>query len=232
MSASSPRFIVSAPSVLLERLLLLELLEHRPEGAREDPDLVLRLDGQVRRLEVADADLLGRAEEPGERARDPPREEEGEDERDDERRDADEDLRVLDRAERRELLLAAAQRDGGPDERVRRGAERKEVREVRLARESSASGPIVLPCRRTAVDEIGPPRTASSDGAAPVLQRRRGERRAAPAPTASPASARKTTSAFISDLKAIATSSLIWNAAAITPTICVPPSRTGAATTL
>ena len=45
-------------------------------------------------------------------------------------------------------------------------------------------------------------------------------------------SARNRISAFISDLKAIATSLLIWKAAAITPTIFVPPSSTGAATTL
>ena len=58
---SAPTLEVQRRDVLLEGRLFLELLEHRPEGAREDPDLVLRLDGQVRRVEVADADLLGRA---------------------------------------------------------------------------------------------------------------------------------------------------------------------------
>ena len=55
--------------VLLEGRLLAELLEHRAEGAREDADLVVGLDGQVRGVEVADADLLGRAHEAADAAR-------------------------------------------------------------------------------------------------------------------------------------------------------------------
>ena len=94
--------------------------------------------GSVRRLEVADADLLGRGDEALDRPGDAAREQERQDERDDQGGETDENLRVLDLAERRELPLAASQRDGGADELVGGGAERQKVREVRSRRRPRA----------------------------------------------------------------------------------------------
>ena len=95
---------------------------------------------------------------------------------------------------------------------------------------SSASGPIVLPSRST---------VGTSRGVATIADRTEElESRSVEAATTGfagsdirAASARKTTSALTSDFRLEATSSLIWKPAAIAPTVRLPPSRTGAATT-
>ena len=61
--------------VLFERRFLFQLLEHGPEGARENPDLVVRLDRDLG-LEISDPHRLGRANQPIHRPGDPPREHE------------------------------------------------------------------------------------------------------------------------------------------------------------
>ena len=96
---------------------------------------------------------------------------------------------------------------------------------------SSGSGPIVLPWRSTAWTRSSRRAIAASAAlpSGPIVD-------AASAAFAGSgglaASARKTTCVFRSCSRLRATSSLIWKAAAMTPTRRVPPSSTGAATTL
>ena len=171
-------------------------------------------------------------DEAADRPGDAPGEEEGEDERDDERAEADEDLRVLDLAEGRELPFAAAQGDGRADELIGGRADRQDVRDDRSRRRPrAASGPIVLPWRSTAWTRSSRRAIAASAAlpSGPIVD-------AASAALAGSAglaaSARKTTCVFSSCSRLRATSSLIWKPAAMTPTRRVPPSSTGAATTL
>ena len=96
---------------------------------------------------------------------------------------------------------------------------------------SRGRGPIVFDWRKTASTSSRRRLTASSRAG---LTSRIVEAATAGAGGSEGAAgvARKTTSVFIRAFRLRATSSLIWNAAAMAPTTRLPPSTTGAATTL